>query len=103
MKKILIILIILIMSSAALATVFGGSNLGFSEYPSHHCSKPTKPHKPYSFSDQWEIDHYNDQVRSYNTQQNIYISCINKYVNNAKNDIERITEKTQAAIDEANY
>lgn len=91
----------LIMSSAALAMVIGGSNLGVGGYPSHRCDKPVKPHKPYSFSDQWEIDDYNSRVRSYNYQSREYLNCINKYVENSKNDIQRIEEKAQAAIDEA--
>ncbi|QSX33129.1 hypothetical protein JYB87_15585 [Shewanella avicenniae] len=102
-KRILSILLVLLFPLSTYAVVFGGSNLGFRGYPSHSCSKPTKPFKPYSFNSQWEIDSYNSDVELYNSQLQQYLSCIDEYIENANNDIKRIKEKGQAAIDEANY
>ncbi|MCF7821988.1 MAG: hypothetical protein K9M17_06060 [Mariprofundaceae bacterium] len=94
---------ILLFPLTAHALVFGGSNLGFSGYPSHDCIKPTKPIKPYSFDSQWEVDSYNSEVDLYNSQLQQYLSCIDEYIENANNDIKRIKEKAQEAIDETSY
>lgn len=102
-KRIISILLVLLFPLSAYAVVFGGSNLGFGGYPSHDCSKPTKPFKPYSFNSQWEIDSYNSEVERYNFQLQQYLSCIDEYIENANNDIRRIKEKAQEAIDEASY
>ena len=91
-----------IISGATYAIVFGGSNLGIFGYPDHECYKPSKPYEPYSFDSQYEIDSYNAQVRDYNYNIETYISCIEEYLDSAKNDIERIREKMNDAIEEAN-
>jgi hypothetical protein len=83
--------------------VFGGSNLGLGGYPSNSCTKPIKPTRPYTFDSQWEIDSYNREVDRYNSNFRDYIDCIKEYLDNADNDIKRIKEKAQEAIDEANY
>jgi hypothetical protein len=104
-KRTLIVAVIVcgIVSSNAFAIVFGGSNLGILGYPSHDCSAPySKPIKPYSFSSQWEVDRYNSEVENYNNQLREFIRCIEKYVDNAKNDIQRVKEKANEAINEAN-
>lgn len=85
------------------AVVFGGSNLGLFGYPSHSCFKPTKPFKPYSLDSQWEVDIYNIEVDFYNSQLQQYSSCIDVYIESANNDIKRIKEKAQEAIDDASY
>jgi hypothetical protein len=91
------------VSSNAVAMVFGGSNLDFLGYPSHTCTAPySKPIKPYSFSSQWEVDQYNMEVENYNRERREFISCIEEYVDNEKNDIKRIKEKANEAINEAN-
>ena len=102
MRKIVLLLTILLYPLYVHAMVFGGSNLSFTGYPSHDCMKPTKPYKPYSFNSQWEVDSYNSEVESYNFELQQYLSCIDEYVENANNDIKRIKEKAQEAIDEAN-
>jgi len=103
MKKTLLLLIILISPLYVHAMIFGGSNLSFTGYPPHSCMKPTKPYKPYSFNSQWEIDSYNNEVEFYNSALQQYLSCIDEYIENANNDIKRIKEKAQEAIDETNY
>ena len=104
-KRTLIAAVIVfgMVSSNAVAMVFGGSNLGVFGYPSHECSAPySKPTKPYSFSSQWEVDQYNSEVENYNYELGESMSCIREYVDNAKNDIERVKEKANEAINEAN-
>ena len=103
MKKLLIIVLFLAMPANVFAVVFGGSNLPMFGYPSHDCYKPTKPFEPYSFDNQLEIDSYNDEVEHYNSELEQYINCIQEYVDSASNDIKRIQEKAEEAIDEANY
>jgi len=79
--------------SPCCALVIGDSNLDyFSGYPDPTC---TKPYKPYQLDDDFA-------VQSYNSQEDEYVRCINKYVDNAKNDIARIKEKANAAVDKAN-
>jgi len=91
------------VSSTAVAIVFGGSNLDIFGYPSHTCSPPySKPIKPYTFNDQWEIDSYNSKIRNYNSEMESFRNCIQDYVDNAKNDMERIKENANAAINDAN-
>ncbi len=104
MKKwILVNILLLLIPLSVNALVFGGSNLGVMGYPSHDCSKPTEPFKPYSSNSQWEIDSYNSDVELYNSQLQQYTDCIDEFVENAKNDINQIKEKAQKAIDESNY
>ena len=87
----------------SIAYVYGGSNLGYSGYPSHDCNKPIKPYEPIFFNSQWDIDSYNSEVESYNLQLQDYINCIEEYIDNSNNDIKRIQEKAQEAIDELTY
>ena len=93
-KKIALIALLagFAFSTPALALVFGGTNFGFMGYPDHTCSEP---YKPYQFTDQYQVDRYNRDMEE-------YIDCINEYVDNAANDIKRIQESAQSAIDEAN-
>ena len=100
-KRILLITLILFIPMSAHAHVFGGSNLGFGGYPSHDCIKPTKPHKPFSLQNQWEIDSYNSDVEYYNMQLEEYVRCIEEYIENANNDIMRIKERAQEALEDA--
>ena len=76
-----IILIVLLVTNS-FSFVAGGSNLDYFGYPQHNCKKP---YKPYEFRDQWELDDYK---YSYNR----YIKCINEYIENGNNDIQRIQE-----------
>ena len=96
--------ILFLVPSLAAALVFGGTDLGIFGYPDHTCSPPySKPIKPYQFNTQWEIDQYNSEVDSYNYELETYLDCIREYVANSNNDIKRITEKANAAIDGTNY
>ena len=96
-------LLVLLTSNVVEAIVLGGTNLDLFGYPSHKCYKPIKPLKPYSFSDQFEVDSYNSKVASYNSELMSYLDCLQRYIDNAKNDIERIKEKIKETIDESKY
>jgi hypothetical protein len=63
--------------------------------------KPSKPIKPYSFNSRWEIDSYNSQVDSYNMERQRYVGCVKDYLEYASNDIKRIEERMDEAIEEA--
>jgi hypothetical protein len=103
---ILLIVISLSVPTVTDAGVSGGSNLT-GGYSSHRCHKPVKPSKPDSLNNQWripqwELNAYNASIRSYNTKLDIYNGCISRYVKNANNDIERIRQKAEEAVSEAN-
>jgi len=100
-SKAIVLLALIVAPCVALAVVFGGTNLGFGDYPKHSCSKPNKPYKPYQFTDQWQLDRYNAEVRSYNRDLEVFLSCIDEYLDNSKNDIKRIQEKAQEALNDA--
>ncbi len=102
-RQCIILLLVVLFPLSAYAFVYGGTNLGFTGYPSHDCIKPDKPYKPYSFNSQWEIDSYNSEVETYNSNLRVYSDCIDEYLENANNDIERIKQKAKEAINEASY
>lgn len=88
----------------ASAVVTGGSNLDTFDYPSHSCSKPqksTRVFKPHSFANPWDVEQYNSEVKNYNAKFEKYAECIKKYIDNANKDMERIREKANEAIAEA--
>ncbi|NVJ64743.1 MAG: hypothetical protein HWD84_11025 [Flavobacteriaceae bacterium] len=103
MKKKIITSATLLFCFPALAMVFGGSNFTLGSYPKNTCYPPTsKPFKPYQFNNQFEIDSYNVQVKRYNAELEDYSNCIDEYIENANNDIKRIQEAAQQAINEFN-
>jgi len=91
-KKLIMLLFFTLFCSLVFGMIFGGSNLSFTGYPDCDCYPPSKP---YQFNSQYEIDSFNQNVDS-------YINCVNDYLDNANNDIERIYEAKQDALDEAN-
>lgn len=91
-KKFTTLIILIISSSTSYAYVLGGTNFGFSGYPEPSCYKPYKPQK---FQSQYELN-------SYRYDAEAYIDCVNEYVDSAGNDIKRIQEAAQEAINEAN-
>ena len=90
MKFILIFFIVLEFSYADMFT------------PSHFCSKPVKPYKPYSFSSQWEIDNYNNQIDSFYDDVERYKSCIQDFVDEQNNQSNNHINAAQEAIDDWN-
>jgi len=91
MKKIILIFILFFFSvTASNAGVSGGSNFDSSGYPAPKCERPLK----YILYD----DHSRDE---YNQKMQIYAECVNKYIENAENDILRIREAQDLIIKEA--
>ncbi len=60
--------------------------------PAHNCRKP---HKPFSFSSQWEVDMYNDDVIKYK-------KCIMDFVNEQYQAVNQHKRAANAAISEWN-
>jgi hypothetical protein len=103
MKRIVISLSLIAFCVPTLAVVFGGSNLGLSIYPSHSCIKPSpRPEKPNEFYSQDELNDYNTRVEKWNIDVERYSVCIDKYLQNTDNDIDRIMEKKKEAVAEFN-
>ena len=102
MKKLIALITLTCSPFYAHAVIFGSSNLGFTGYPDANCTKPFPPTKPFSFSNQWELDSYNSEIDSYNLFRAEYVNCIKEYIEAADNDIKRIKENVNNAIDEAN-
>jgi len=103
MNKLAPVFLTLTLSMPVDALVFGETNLPLFGYEDHSCYlNNNKPYQPYQFNSQYEIDTYNMEVDSYNLDLNQYRRCINEYIEGANNDIKRIKEKVNAAIDEFN-
>lgn len=89
MKKIIFLSI---LNAFAFGLDIGSSNLDtLVGYPSHSCSKP---YIPYRFSSEYEFENTKSEVEN-------YLECIKEYIEAANNDIKRIEDKKQEAIDEA--
>jgi len=69
MKKFLAILVLLFLHTGLSADTFT---------PSHYC---TKPSKPYEFTDQWQVNNYNNEVQRYK-------NCIVDFANEQNDAIE---------------
>ena len=82
---------ILAYSTVASATVFGGSNLGFSGYPEFSDSEPTPPYDRNEYS-----------MQAYKSEVERYIQNAKDYTENAGNDMKRIQESQDDAIQKAN-
>ncbi|CAH5653598.1 hypothetical protein AI2983V1_2756 [Enterobacter cloacae] len=93
MRKISFMLFgfILAYSTVASATVFGGSNLSFSGYSEFSDSEPSPP---------YDRSEYSMQV--YKNDVERYIQNAKEYTENADNDIKRIREAQEDAIQKAN-
>lgn len=61
--------------------------------PSHYCRKP---HKPFQFSSQWELDSFLEDVRRYK-------QCITDFIDEQENAIENHRQAAEDALDEWNY
>lgn len=87
------LMILLCSTSVAFGYVFGSSNLGFQGYP-EFTSNHFRPSKPYS-TDSYSIDQYRENIKR-------YVNDAKEYVEAANNDIKRIQEGKENAINEAN-
>lgn len=77
--------------SVAFAQVLGSTNLGFGGYPDPSCHTP---HQPYAEASE-------SAWRSFKTDVEIYIDCVNEYVEAADNDAKRIHQSQDDALSEA--
>ncbi|MDW4578491.1 hypothetical protein [Atlantibacter hermannii] len=90
MKKFIIILI-LIIPGISHAAVYGGTNLGYSGYPEFDEREPSPP----VTDDQYAWEAYRQEVDRYTEQAK-------EYLENSSNDIKRIQEAQEEAIEKAN-
>ncbi len=105
MKKIfcLLVLWIWLLPASGSGFVLGGSNFGSFIYPDHTCGvRPMPPDRPSQDASRVEIDVYNEAVRDYNRELKEFADCINEYIQNASNDMQRIREKAEKASEEMN-
>lgn len=93
MRKLSLSLIVFLLAlpSVASATVFGGSNLGFSGYPEFSDSEPTPPYDRNEYS-----------MQAYKSDVERYIQNAKDYTENANNDMKRIREAQDDVIQNAN-
>jgi hypothetical protein len=61
--------------------------------PLHYCTKPTKP---YEFTDQWQVDNYNNNVQRYK-------NCIIDFINEQNNAVNNHINAKNDAIEEWNH
>ncbi|AIN20069.1 hypothetical protein CH54_1396 [Yersinia rochesterensis] len=90
MVKVLLLSIFMLPMSS-FATVFGGSNLDFQGYPEFTDFPPSPP---------FNADEYS--MNSYRMEVDSYVRKAKEYVENANNDIKRINEASEEAIQKAN-
>lgn len=83
MKKIIIPLYFLLISSCAFADMFA---------PRPYCNAPIKP---YTFNNQWEIDRFESDVERYKL-------CITDFVKKQQDAIDVHSKAAQDAIDQWN-
>lgn len=93
---------LLASAAPAAADVYGPSNFGAFNYPSHECGpRPSVPQRPAGLSAHFEAQDYNVRVEEYNRRINSYSRCISEYIERAKLDMQRIHEKQLQAAREA--
>lgn len=90
MKK-LFITFLLLLPIVSHAAVYGGSNLGFGGYPEFDEQEPSPPFT----DDQYAWESYRQEVDRYTEQAK-------EYLENSSNDIKRIQEAQEDAIEKAN-
>lgn len=98
MRKKLIVSIILgcVSLFALFAYVIGGTNFGFSGYPSF---SEFTPHQPYTSYDGTVSK---SQYETYKRDVENYVNAAKEYIENGNNDIKRIQDAQQSALDQAN-
>lgn len=93
----------IVLALGVLPGASAGSNLDPGGYPSHLCGeKPTQPDRPEYFKSEAELETFNRAVETYNIATEGYFQCIQLYVNDATEDIQRIKRTVSATIEEAN-
>lgn len=82
-----IVLIVLVAGFGVFSPVYADM---FS--PSHSCSKP---YKPYEFTNQYQLDSFNDEVETYKR-------CITSFVDEQNDAVRAHQDAAEVAIDEWN-
>jgi hypothetical protein len=92
------------------AQIIGGSNISLTQYPGPDCTRPVPPVQPVATAgDQADPSAYNFKVRKYNSDVTGYNSaikafndCMRIYVENGNADMQRIKQRLDQAVAEAN-
>ena len=66
--------------------------------PSHSCYEPTKPTKPFSLDNEWEIERYNRAIDQYNNEVEEFRDCIQSFVDEQNEAIRRHRSAADDAI-----
>lgn len=90
-RGLLAAMLLLLGSMRADAIVLGPSNLSLLGYPDHRCYEPRVPYS----NDDYAWDSFRGDAEE-------YVDCINDYVEAGNNDMRRIREAQQDALNEAN-
>lgn len=94
-RKLFVLLMVVGVAGIVFGAVLGGSNFSISQYPSFSGFKPSSPFVYKSTISRWEYDSYKNDVES-------YIKKVEQYIENADNDIQRIIQAQESAINSAN-
>ena len=100
MKNIALLSVIVVTLYAGPGSAqLSGSNFS-KNYPAHPCDDnvPIVPSRPDKFKTEAELSAYNVNVEEYNQVMEQLFECIQRYVNNAAADIERIHTLSKEAI-----
>ena len=93
----------MVLALGVLPDASAGSNLPTASYPAHQCGdRPTQPARAEYFKSETELETFNQAVETYNNATESYFQCIQLYVNDAAEDIQRIKRTVSATIEEAN-
>ncbi|MDY4314105.1 hypothetical protein SOW02_04025 [Pectobacterium actinidiae] len=91
MIKMIILISISSIAFTSNAYVYGGSNFNYSGYPNFSDFPPSAPYG----NEQYMWNNYKLEVEN-------YVGKVKEYVENGDNDIKRIKESQQKAINHAN-
>jgi len=105
------LILMLLITTPALAQAPAGSNMGLTQYPAPSCSRPAgmdataRPAAPpenlteiQAIAYNKKVDAYNAAMRANNEQMNAFATCINAYIANGNADMQRIRAALDAAI-----
>jgi len=82
--------------------LIAGYSVADSWQPSHSCYEPTKPSRPYSLDNEWEINRYNSALRSYNYDVEEFRTCIENFVSEQESAIRNHKYAAESAINDWN-
>ena len=69
-------------------------------YPGPACGeRPEVPERPEKFETEEAIIEYNAKVDAYNASMERLVECVSEYVANANDDMKRIRERAEEAIE----